>query len=106
MQSKLARIEKQIRRIKQKLMRIDEMRPGALTVQHHTIPTNTKKYPFFQISYTRDMKSHSNYIRKEFVKDVKKQIENYKRFKKLVKQWIDLAIAHSKLKIDITSKNM
>jgi hypothetical protein len=101
MQNKLVKVEKQIRSIKQKLMQIDEMRPGVLTIQYHTIPTNTKKYPFYQISYTLNMKSHSNYIRKKFVRDVEKQIRNYKIFKMLTKRWVNLSIRHAKLKLDI-----
>ena len=104
MQNKLTRIEKQIKGIKRQLLGIDEMRPGSLTRQYR-IPED-KKHAFYQISYTRKMKSHSNYVRREFVVDVKRQIKNYKLFKLLTTRWVDLAIQHSKLKVDIAIKNM
>ena len=102
MHNKLARIKRQIQGIKRQLLGISEMRPGSLTRQYR-LPED-KKYAFYQISYTHEMKSHSNYVRKEFLEDVKKQIKNYRLFKSLTKRWVDLAIQHSKLKVDIALK--
>ena len=45
------------------------------------------------------MKSKTEYVRPEFVKDLKEQIANFKNFKKLMQEWIDLAIEYSQLKI-------
>ena len=105
MQSKLDRIEKQIQSIKEKLQQIGEMRPGSLTRQYHFL-SKDRKYPYYQISYTRDMKSHTGYLRKELVDDTKKQIKNYRIFKSLIKRWVDLAIQHAKIKIDIANKKL
>ncbi|MGC8685698.1 MAG: DUF6788 family protein, partial [bacterium] len=57
-------------------------------------------------SYTHNMHSRTDYVRKEFVDDLKQQIKNYRRFKKLMKRWVDISIEHSKLKLDTTIKNM
>ncbi len=76
------------------------MRPGSLTQQYHI--SKDKKYLFWQISYTCDMKSHSGYVKKKFVENVKKQIKNYKLFKRLTKKWADLSLEYSK--IDVKSK--
>lgn len=100
----LAAIEKEIRDIKRQLVSIGEMRPGSLTRQYQS--PKDKKRPFYQISYTHDMHSRTDYVRKEFVDDLKQQIKNYRRFKKLIKRWVDISIQHSKLKLDITIKNM
>jgi hypothetical protein len=35
------------------------------------------------------------------VKDIENQLANYKRLMQLVNQWVDLAIEHSKLKLDL-----
>jgi hypothetical protein len=98
----LNRIQKQIERIKQELQKIGEMRPGSLTRQ--MVSQNNKRYPYYQLSYTYNMQSRTDYVKKEFARDLKRQINNYKNFKKLTKRWVDLAILHSKLKIDIASK--
>jgi len=100
----LNRIQKQIEHIKQQLQKIGEMRPGSLTRQ--MVSQNNQKYPYYQISYTYNMRSRTEYVKKEFVGDLKRQIKNYRNFKKLTKRWVDLAILHSKLKIDIASKKM
>ena len=52
---------------------------------------------YWQISYTRQMKSRTEYVRQECVKDLRRRIATHKRFKRLVDQWIDLSIEHSRL---------
>jgi hypothetical protein len=88
-------IEKRIEKIKSELAKIDEMRPGSLTQQYKD--RQRQSGPFYQISYTHEMKSRTNYIRKDFVTRVRLQIKNYKRFKKLTAEWVALGIEHSKL---------
>ncbi len=96
---KLKQIEKQIRRIKQELQEMGEMRPGSLTRQYRVLKDRIGSY--YQISYTHKMKSHTEYVRPGFVKQLRAQIATYKRFKRLVEKWIQLAIKHSKLTMDI-----
>jgi hypothetical protein len=93
---KLIAIENRIRRVKESLQNIGEMRPGSLSQQSHD---PEKRRVYWQLSYTYKMKSRSEYIRDQFVKDTKKQIENYKRFRSLIDQWLALAIEHAKLKM-------
>jgi len=100
----LNRIQKEIEHIKQELQIIGEMRPGSLTRQ--MVSKNNHKYPYYQISYTYNMQSRTEYVKKKFVSDLKRQIKNYKSFKKLTKRWVDLSILHSKFKINIASKKM
>lgn len=102
MEQKLNRIEKQIYQIKQDLQAIGEMRPGTLTCQFAR--QNNKKYPYYQLSYTYQMKSRTDYVRKEFVADLRQQTKNYRKFKKLVNRWIELALQYSKLKLAIAIK--
>lgn len=99
MLKKLDRIEKKIKKIKQELQTIGEMRPGSLTLQYQK--PKEKKGSFYQISYTHHMKSRTQHVRPEFVKELQEQIKNYKQFKKLMTEWVDLAIEHSILKIEM-----
>ena len=50
-----------------------------------------------RISYTRRMKSRTEYVRQECVKELRRRIATHKRFRRLVDQWIDLSIEHSRL---------
>ena len=92
---RLAQIEHRIKKIKDEIMSIGEMRPGSLTKQYKDRGSQTGAY--YQISYTLKMKSRTNYIRSECVTDIRQQIKNYKRFKKLSEEWVDLGIEQSKL---------
>jgi len=94
---KLCRLERRIEKIKQELQTIQQMRPGSLTRQYRN--PQDKIGPYYQLSYTHKMKSHTEYVRKEFVAEVRKQISQYKRFKKLVQQWVELGIEHSKVQV-------
>ena len=92
---RLAQIERRIEKIKMELVEMGEMRPGSLTRQYKDPESGSG--PYYQLSYTLDMKSRTDYIRQECVSDIRRQIRNYKRFKKLSGEWIALSIEHSKL---------
>jgi len=95
----LRQVKQRIEKIKRELQGIGEMRPGSLTRQYR-IPKD-KVGPYYQISYTYKMKSHTEYVRSAFIKQIKMQIANYKRFKKLTEKWIKLGIELSKKKMAI-----
>jgi len=98
-QKRIQQIERRIDRIKRTLLEIGPMRPGSLTRQYKDPQHNTGAY--WQISYTRRMKSRTEYVHKEHVKEVRRQTVTHKRFKRLVDQWIDLSIEHSRLTMQI-----
>lgn len=95
----LLQIERRIETIKAKLAEIDEMRPGSLSRQYKDRENQTGAY--YQLSYTRDMKSRTEYVARDAVRDVRRQIDNYKRFKALTTEWVDLGIEHSRLKMKL-----
>jgi hypothetical protein len=101
-QSHLIQIQRRIDTIKLKLAAIDEMRPGSLSRQYKDPENQTGAY--YQLSYTRDMKSRTEYVARDAVRDVRRQIENYKRFKALTTEWVDLGIEHSRLKMKLARK--
>ncbi len=93
----LSELENEIRKIKNELRDIGEMRPGSLTLQYK-IPCE-KKGPYYQLSFTHKMRSRTQYVRPDQVEEIRKQIDVYKRFKNLVDKWIALAIEHSQVKM-------
>ena len=98
-QKRIQQIEQRIDRIKRALLGIGPMRPGSLTRQYKDPQHQTGAY--WQISYTRQMKSRTEYVRKEYVKEVRRQTVTHKRFKRLVEQWIGLSMEHSRLAMRI-----
>ena len=98
-QKRIQRIEQKIDRIKRALLEIGRMRPGSLTRQYKDPQHHTGAY--WQISYTRRMKSRTEYVRREWVKELRRQVVTHKRFKRLVDQWTGLSIEHSRLTMRI-----
>ena len=86
----------QIERVKQQLQELGPMRPGAISRQYRN--PKEKKRPFYQISYTHRMKSRSEYLRPENLVAVRRETANFKRFRKLMDRWVDLALKLSQLK--------
>lgn len=112
----LKKIERKIETTKQLLMNIGEMRSGSLSKQYNVCgkvgccckdKKNPKKHgPYYQLSYSHKGRSTSQFIKEEFLDDTKRQIDNYKKFKKLTEMWVELAIEHAKLKIEIAKENL
>ena len=99
MKTRLKQIEKRIDRIRSELVKIDAMRPGSLTRQYKDPKKQTGAY--YQLSYTLDMRSRTEYIRKEWVSEIRRQIKQYKRYKQLNAEWVSLSIEHSKLSMKL-----
>ena len=97
MSTQLERMETRIQKIKQELLALGPMRPGSITRQYR-LP-NEKKRPFYQISYTHRMKGRSEYVRPDDLAALRRETANFKRFKKLVDRWVDLALAASQLRV-------
>lgn len=92
-------IEKRIQKIKNELMKTEEMRPGSLSKQ-----SKGSKKEYYQLSYTHANRGRTEYIRPGFVKKIQKEIKNYGNFKKLTNEWVKLAIEHSKLNMELEKK--
>ncbi len=110
-ETRIARIEARIHKLKEALSGVGEMRPGSISKQYNVCgnPTcqckdtkNPKRHgPYYQLSYVHKGRSSSQFIRKEFVAETRRQLSNYKIFKKLTEEWVSLAQEHAKLKLEI-----
>ena len=104
----IQKLQGRIERIKKSLARIGEMRPGALSRQYNVCgnpncrckaPKNPRKHgPYYQVSYTHNGKSRTEFVKKEMVGEVKKQLKNYQAFRRLTKEWVDLSLEISRLR--------
>ncbi len=99
---KIERWHARITEIKQRLGALGEMRPGSLSAQYNVCgnprcrckdPKQPKKHgPYSQVSYTHKGKSTTEFVKKEMVAEVTQQIQNYRAFKTLTEEWIDLSV--------------
>ncbi|MEK7716872.1 MAG: DUF6788 family protein [Pseudomonadota bacterium] len=102
-------MEQRIEGIKGKLALIGEMRPGSLNQQLTVCgqsncrckdPRRPKKHgPYYQLSYVHQGKSTTQFIQKELVGAVRSQLANYKNFKALTTEWVDIALTLAKEKL-------
>ena len=90
---KAKRIDQRIEKIKQALAELGEMRPGSLSVQ-----TRSWGGQYHQLSYTHLGKGRTEYVPPKRVREVKRQLANYRKFKELTQEWVNLAIELCKLK--------
>jgi hypothetical protein len=96
MSTALERTETRLRALLTRMATLGAMRPGTLTVQYRH-PAE-KKTPFNQLSYTYKGKSRSEYVRPENLAAIKREVEAYKRFKRLVDAVTELALKASRLR--------
>ena len=99
---RLMQIDKRVGKIKVELAAIGQMRPGSLTRQYKDPDSGSGAY--YQLSYTLDMKSRTDYIPRDWVKDVRRQVGNYKRFKSLSAEWVALSIERCRLTMKLTRR--
>jgi hypothetical protein len=64
-------------------------------------PVKPKKHgPFYQLSYSHRGKSTTQFVRPQFLSQVRRQLAAYKRFKTLTEEWVALALELSKAKLE------
>jgi len=99
---RLIQIDKRIGKIKVELAAIGQMRPGSLTRQYKDPASASGAY--YQLSFTLDMKSRTDYIPRNRVPQVRAQVANYKRFKSLSTEWVALSIERCRLTMKLMDR--
>lgn len=102
---KIPKLEDKIQKLKQSIAALGSLRPGSVTQQIAGGP-GRKPRKYWQISYTYKMRSRTDYLRDDLAEDVKKETLEYKKFKKIVNEIIELSIQLSKEKIEIAKKSL
>lgn len=96
---RLTQIQQRITKIKAELAALGDLRPGSLTRQYKDPAAKSGAY--YQLSYTREMRSRTEYVARESLREVRREIANYKRFKALTTEWVALGIEQSRLKMKL-----
>ena len=56
-------------------------------------PKEPRKHgPYYQLSYVWRGKSSSRFVRPDQLAPMREKVANYKRFRELVNEWVDLAV--------------
>jgi hypothetical protein len=95
-------LEQRIEQLKQELADIGPMHPGSLSEQFNVCgtpgcrckdPINPRRHgPYYQLSFTWRGRSGSRFVRFERLAEIRNKVANYKRFRELVREWIDLEV--------------
>ena len=97
-----------IEKLKQEIARLGDLRPGKLSQQYNVCgkadcrckaDPPQKHGPYYQLSFTRNGKSATQFVRKQDLAVVRQQLRNYQQLRKLVDRWIALAMELSRLKV-------
>jgi hypothetical protein len=93
-------LETEIEAIKRELVSLGDLRPGSLSQQYNVCGNPScrckgdpprKHGPYYQLSFTRKGRSGTQFIKKQHVATVRKQMKNYHRLRNLVDRWIELS---------------
>lgn len=95
-----SQIKQRIRSIQTELAKLGPMRPGCLSLQYRN--PKEKTGPNYQLSYTHQMKSRTDYIPADLVPQIQQEVDEYKRFRELTAEWVALSIEWSRLKIKLS----
>lgn len=112
----LEKLKKRVRLIQKKLQQIGDMRPGSLNRQRTVCgragcrcqdPVKPQRHgPYYQLSYGHQGKSTTQFIPKELVPLVARQLKNYKTFKALTAEWVDLALTITREQLALHKKRL
>ncbi len=102
-----AELARQIGAIKAELAALGDLRPGTLSEQLNVCGTPgcrckadppQKHGPYYQLSYTRNGRGHTEAVKREHLAAVQAQLHNYQQLRALVDQWVDLSITLDRLR--------
>ena len=114
METRIQTLERRIAKITAQLAQLGDLRIGSLSEQYNVCgragcrckaSPPIKHGPYHQLSFTRNGKSSTRFVRRGELRTVKEQMRNYEKLRKLVDQWITLGTELSNLKLDQQHKS-
>ncbi len=90
-------LEQRIEKLFEKLVKVGPMRPGSISKQYRD--RKNQRGVYYQLSYTHKMKSRTEHVWPDHVKLLRAEVAEYKKFKALTTELVDLSIELSKAKI-------
>jgi hypothetical protein len=95
-------IAREIEHLKQQLAELGPIHPGSLSEQYNVCgkpdcrckdPKDPQKHgPYYHLSFTWRGKSRTLFVRAERLAEMREKLANYKRFRELTDEWVDLVV--------------
>lgn len=101
-------LERRIATVKAQLMALGDLRPGSLSEQYNVCGTAGcqckadpphRHGPYYQVSFTWQGRSTSQFVRREQIATMRQQLRNYQRLRTLVEQWVAAGLELSHLRL-------
>jgi len=99
----IKQLSQRLERIKAELLALGPIHPGSLSEQYNVCgtpgcrckdPKKPEKHgPYYQLSYTWRGRGTSRFVRPGRLAAMREKVANYKRFRELSAEWVDVAIA-------------
>jgi hypothetical protein len=96
-------LEKRLAKLQGELAALGPIHPGSISEQYNVCgnptcrckdPKNPQKHgPYYQLSYSWRGKSTTRFVRQADVARVRAKLANYKRFRELTSEWVDVSVA-------------
>lgn len=100
-------LEQKIQHLKAQLSALGALRPGSLSRQYHVCrkpgcrcqdPDKPRRHgPYYHLDYVHHGKKTTRFIRAEHLPDLRRQLANFKKLRRLVDQWITLSLEKAEL---------
>lgn len=107
MVTEIVSLRRRIARIQKELAALGPMRPGSLSEQYNVCgtpgcrckdPAEPRKHgPYYHLNYTWRGKARTEFVRGEAVEEMRVRLANYKRFRALCAEWVDLSLEIARL---------
>jgi hypothetical protein len=111
----LQAIEHNIQNIKAQLGALGPLRPGSLSRQYHVCckpvchcqnPQKTRRHgPYYHLDYVHHGKKTTRFIRAKQVPELRRQLANFKKLRRLVDQWITLSLHRAEVQCQRSAKS-
>jgi len=95
-------IARKIEQLKQQLAELGPIHPGSMSEQYNVCgksdcrckdPKDPQKHgPYYHLSFTWRGKSRTLFVRAERLAEMREKLANYKRFRELTDEWVDLVV--------------
>ena len=95
-------ITRKIEHLKQQLAELGPIHPGSLSEQFNVCgkpdcrckdPKDPQKHgPYYHLSFTWRGRSRTLFVRAEHLAEMREKLANYKRFRELTDEWVDLVV--------------
>lgn len=100
-------IEHRIENLKAQLATLGPLRPGSLSRQYHICrkagcrcqdPLKPQPHgPYYHLDYVHQGKKTTRFVRAEQLPEVRRQLANFKKLRRLVDQWVTLSLKRAEI---------